>query len=84
MAIAIGAIVRMLREARRAKQPRAESDLQEAEERHRDEDALKTAHTIAPGWYVDAEDDGVRRYFDGRAFTATERWNGTAWRKEEY
>ena len=77
-----GALFRIYLEVWRAKRPRRPSDLQEAEDERRDQQAAAKVHAMAPGWYPDTQDEGVRRYFDGGAFTITERWNGTAWQRE--
>ncbi|WP_242657755.1 DUF2510 domain-containing protein [Mycobacterium kubicae] len=36
----------------------------------------QTAPTSAPGWYPDAHDPAVLRYFDGQAWTADTRRRG--------
>lgn len=76
-------IWRMLREAKRARQPQPPSDLQIEEEERRDEEAKARVHPMEPGWYQDYRDENVRHYFDGQSFTIRERWDGSGWQRDD-
>jgi len=36
--------------------------------------------SVRKGWYPDHTDPNLRRYWDGRALTLTERWDGSQWK----